>query len=63
METVLWILGTGAAIGVIISLMNKENPLEGAAVGGLMAGSCLVQLLVPVILFIVGLFLFRAIFG
>lgn len=63
METVLWILGIGALIGAIFSLAGKENPVEGAMMGGLMAGSCLVQLLAPIIFLLIGLFLFRSIFG
>ncbi len=62
MVVVLWILGIGAVIGIVISLINKENPLEGAAVGGFMAGSCLLQLLVPVVMLLVGFWLFDALF-
>lgn len=63
MSTILIILGIGAAIGVILAIANKESPLAGAMHGGCMAGSCMVQLLIPVLMLLAGLWLLSAIVG
>jgi len=57
MEIVLWVLGIGVVLGVGWAVLSGENPVEGALQGGCMAGSCLLQLLIPAVMLLVGLWL------
>lgn len=63
MEIILWILGIGAVIGVLVAVFSGENPLEGALQGGCMAGNCLLQLLIPAIMVLIGIWLLAQILG
>lgn len=63
MTTILIILGIGAALGAVYALGAKENPFAGALAGGMYAGGCLIQLIIPAIMVLVGLWLLHLIFS
>ena len=72
MITVVYIIvGFAAVFGIIAFIgSNKGDPKErateaaSAAAGGAMIGvSCLLQLLIPVIMLLIGIWLFAKIFG
>ena len=63
MTTILVILGIGAALGGIWAVSNKENPFSGMFAGAFMAGSCMLQLLIPVVVLLAGFVLLRMIVG
>jgi hypothetical protein len=65
MTTVLIILGVSAAIFFLMSLFSGEGLKEslGAGLGGAFyGGACIIQLLIPVFVLLIGLWLFGAIF-
>lgn len=62
MIALLWIFGIAAVLGVIYAAVNRESVAGGALAGMFVAGNCLVQLLVPVALLFIGLFVWRLIF-
>ncbi len=53
--TILWVLGIGAALGGVYAVANKESPISGALTGGLVAGNCLIQLIIPAAMLLIGL--------
>ena len=63
MTTILVILAIGAVIGVLFLRNRGDSVVGGAATGALAAGYCMIQLLIPVFVLIVGFWLFRQIFG
>ncbi|MBQ1479849.1 MAG: hypothetical protein IIZ30_07415 [Sphingomonas sp.] len=63
MTTILVVLGIGVVIGALYAIANKESPIAGALTGGLVAGNCLFQLLIPAIILLVSLWFLGKIFG
>lgn len=66
MTTVLTIIGIGAAIFFVFTLLNGGSGKEavgGAAAGGLYAAGCMLQLIIGVLPILAGLWLLNLIFG
>lgn len=63
MTTILVILAIGAVLGALFMRNSGDSVAGGAATGAMAAGYCMVQLLIPVFVLIVGFWLFRQIFG
>jgi hypothetical protein len=71
MGTIFIILGVFAALGAIIALFSangspKDRAKEaasGAGAGAMVGVSCLLQLVVPAIMLLIGLWLLKLIFG
>ena len=72
MMTVVWIIvGFAAVFGIVTFIgSSKGNPKErateaagAAAAGAMFGGYCLLELLIPVIMLLIGIWLFGKIFG
>ncbi|WP_126516768.1 hypothetical protein [Sphingobium amiense] len=62
MDIVIGVILVGAILGAIFVKMSGEGTVvEGALQGGCAAGGCLLQLLIPAVALLLGLWLLRAI--
>lgn len=63
MTTILIILGIGAVLGVLFMRGSGDSVTEGAAAGAITAGFCMLQLIIPAVALLLGLWLLGKIFG